>query len=154
MAPGRTDRASRFIAASRPALYRAIVDPTALIKWLPPEGMTGEVERFEPRTGGAYRIVLTYTDPQGAPGKSSDNSDVVEGRFVELVENRKVVQEGVFESDDDAFAGVMLLTWSLEDADGGTTVTVTAENVPPGISKEDHDAGLRSTLDNLAAYIA
>ncbi len=32
-------------------------------------------------------------------------------------------------------------------------VTVTAENVPNGISRADHDAGLRSSLDNLAGFV-
>lgn len=153
MAKGRTDTTSRVIAAPRAAIYGALLDPQALVTWLPPDGMTGKVERFEPRPGGAYRIVLTYTEPQGAPGKSSADTDVVEGRFVELVQDRKVVQESVFESDDPAFAGTMSLTWSLEEVEGGTRVTVTADNVPGGIRKEDHDAGLRSTLENLAAYL-
>jgi hypothetical protein len=32
-------------------------------------------------------------------------------------------------------------------------VTATADKVPPGISKSDHDAGLRSSLDQLAAFV-
>ncbi|MET3549076.1 hypothetical protein ABID47_005708 [Paenibacillus favisporus] len=31
-------------------------------------------------------------------------------------------------------------------------VTIVCENVPAGIRKEDHDVGLRSTLENLALY--
>jgi hypothetical protein len=33
-------------------------------------------------------------------------------------------------------------------------VTVRAENVPPGIDGESHDQGMRSSLENLAAYLA
>jgi len=36
----------------------------------------------------------------------------------------------------------------------GTRVTVRAENVPAGIRKQDHDAGLRSSLENLARHVA
>ncbi len=32
-------------------------------------------------------------------------------------------------------------------------VTVTADNVPNGISKADHDAGMRSSLENLTAFV-
>jgi hypothetical protein len=32
-------------------------------------------------------------------------------------------------------------------------VTVTADNVPSGISKADHDRALRSSLDNLAGFV-
>jgi hypothetical protein len=31
-------------------------------------------------------------------------------------------------------------------------VTVTAENVPPGIGQGDHHAGIHSSLENLASY--
>ena len=32
-------------------------------------------------------------------------------------------------------------------------VSIIAENVPEGIRKEDHDAGLNSSLQNLARYL-
>jgi hypothetical protein len=63
------------------------------------------------------------------------------------------VQRAIFQSDDPAFAGAMTVTWSFAGVDGGTEVTVVCDDVPSGISKEDHDAGLRSSLDNLAAFV-
>ena len=47
----------------------------------------------------------------------------------------------------------MRMVWDLEPAPGGTRVIFLAEDVPEGISKEDHDAGLKSSLENLAAYV-
>jgi hypothetical protein len=47
----------------------------------------------------------------------------------------------------------MTITWTFTPADGGTEVTVVAEDVPDGISQADHDAGLRSSLENLAALV-
>jgi hypothetical protein len=47
----------------------------------------------------------------------------------------------------------MVMTWTLGPAAGGTLVTLTAENVPPGISAEDHSAGLASSLENLARFV-
>lgn len=35
----------------------------------------------------------------------------------------------------------------------GTQVEIRAENVPPGVSPEDHAVGLASSLNNLAAYL-
>jgi len=37
--------------------------------------------------------------------------------------------------------------------DGGSDVSITAEDVPAGISAEDHAAGLASSLANLAAHL-
>jgi hypothetical protein len=47
----------------------------------------------------------------------------------------------------------MRITWVLEPARDGTLVTVRCDDVPSGIRAEDHQAGLTSTLDNLAAFV-
>ena len=147
----RTDTASRLIAAAPAAIYRAFVDPEALMQWLPPEGMSGRALLFEPREGGRYRIELRYRGE--GEGKSSAKTDITSGRFLALEPGRLVVQSVIFDSDDPAFAGEMIVTWTLAPAGGGTLVTVTAERVPAGISAEDHAAVLASSLDNLARFV-
>jgi uncharacterized protein YndB with AHSA1/START domain len=77
---------------------------------------------------------------------------VVRGRFLELVPNECLVELVEFESDDPAFAGAMTITTTLAPVSGGTEVTVLCENVPSGIRPSDHQAGLTSTLKNLAAF--
>jgi uncharacterized protein YndB with AHSA1/START domain len=121
-------------------------------RWLPPEGMTANMLAFSFREGGAYRMRLTYDEAQPTPGKTSENADEVEVRFVKLVQNERIEQSVVFDSDDPAFSGQMRITWVLESAQDGTLVTVRCEDVPAGIRPEDHQAGLTSTLDNLAAF--
>lgn len=149
----RTDRASRVIAALPEQVFAALVDPQALVAWLPPEGMTGRFEEFDARSGGRYRMILSYDDASDAPGKSTDNTDVVEGRFVDIVPNTRVVQAGDFDSDDPSFGGTMTMTWELTAVDAGTRLEVRADNVPEGISAQDHADGLNSSLANLAAYL-
>jgi uncharacterized protein YndB with AHSA1/START domain len=149
----RTDRASRVMAAPPKRVWAALVDPEALMAWLPPGGMTGRFERFDARPGGTYRMVLTYSDASGAPGKASVDSDIVEARFVDIVPGERVVQAVDFVSDDPAYAGTMTMTWKVTAVDGGTRVDIVAEDVPDGISPEDHAAGLASSLTNLAAYV-
>src|SRR5687768_9719321 len=101
----RTDSASRVIAASPAAVFAAFVDRDALLTWLPPDGMTARFERFDPRPGGSYRLVLTYPDGAVTKGKATSDSDVVEARYVDIVQDVKVVQAVDFVSDDPAFAG-------------------------------------------------
>ena len=148
----RIDTASRLIPAPPGALYRAFVDPEALVRWLPPEGMTGRIHAFEPRPGGRFDLVLAYADPGPGLGKSSQGEDKVRGCFAELVEDRRIVQLVEFDSPDPAF-GEMRMTWLFDAEPGGTRVTVRAENVPPGIRPEDHRTGMNSTLANLAAFV-
>ncbi|TCK26121.1 SRPBCC domain-containing protein [Pseudonocardia endophytica] len=150
----RTDSASRLVAAPAERVFRALVEPDALSAWLPPAGMSGVFERFDPGQGGGYRLVLTYGDVSSAPGKTTAGSDVVEARFVEIVPAVRVVQAVDFVADDPAFAGTMTMTWELTGEAGGTRVVIRADDVPSGISAEDHAVGLRSSLDNLARYLA
>jgi uncharacterized protein YndB with AHSA1/START domain len=149
----RTDTASRVIGAPPDRVYAALVDPEALTAWLPPEGMSGRFERFDARPGGSYRLVLTYADTSTARGKATPDSDVVEARFVDLVPGVRVVQAVDFVSDDPANAGTMTMTWELTAVEAGTRVDIRADDVPAGISAEDHAAGLESSLANLATYL-
>lgn len=150
---GRTDSATRFISAPADAIYRAFVDPAAWLEWLPPKGMTGEIYEFDARPGGTYRMALTYVGDHANAGKADANTDIVEGRFAELVPDVRVVQIVTFESSNPRFSGEMRMTWSILSKAAGSEVSIIAENVPPGISKADHDVGLRSTLENLAQFV-
>lgn len=47
----------------------------------------------------------------------------------------------------------MLMTWEVTAVNAGTRVDIRADNVPEGISAEDHAAGLASSLTNLASYL-
>jgi uncharacterized protein YndB with AHSA1/START domain len=149
----RTDTASRMIAAPLRDVFAALVDREALTVWLPPDGMTGRFEHFDPRPGGSYRLALTYTDPSHAPGKGTPDSDIVEARYVEIVSDVRVVQAVDFVSDDPAFAGTMIMTWEVTAVDGGTRIDIIADDVPDGISAEDHRVGLASSLANLADHL-
>jgi uncharacterized protein YndB with AHSA1/START domain len=116
--------------------------------------MTGRFEHFDARPGGSYRLVLSYDAAHGGSGKTTPDSDVVDVRFLAIEPNTRIVQAVNFASDDSAFASTMTMTWVLEAINGGTRVEIRADDVPPGISAEDHAAGLTASLENLAAYVA
>ncbi|MET9372490.1 SRPBCC domain-containing protein [Streptomyces griseoflavus] len=149
----RTDRAGRVIAAPPAAVYAALLDRESLEAWLPPDGMRGRVERWDPRPGGGFRMTLTYLDSTDSPGKTSEATDVVDVWFADLVPLQRVVQRVVFEADHPSYAGTMTMTWHLAAAGDRTEVTVTATDVPPGIDQADHEAGIASSLANLASYV-
>lgn len=148
----RTDSASRIMDATPEAVYAAMTDPAAMVVWLPPQGMRGQMLEFDLRPGGHYRMVLRYEDSSIA-GKTGENSDDVAVRFLDLVPGALVSQAVDFVSDDPAFAGTMVMNWMLRPVPEGTEVTIRAENVPSGISAEDHAEGLASSLDNLASFL-
>ncbi len=150
---GRLDSVSRVIKVTPSALYQAYLNPNALVVWMPPTGMSSTLETFNPIVGGGYKMILTYEGPDITSGKTTANTDVVEATFVKLVEDKKIALSGEFESDDPSFFGKMIMSWYFEEVDEGTKVTIIVENVPDGINKSDHLAGLNSTLDNLEKYV-
>ncbi|MFL6132526.1 MAG: SRPBCC domain-containing protein [Nocardioidaceae bacterium] len=147
-----TDVGRAVIGAPPAAVFAALVDVGARTVWLPPGGMSGRFDWFDARPGGGYHLILTYDDP-ATRGKSANNVDVVEVRFTIVEEPRRLVEEADFVSDDPTLAGTMTMTWSLEDVDPGTLVTITATDVPDGISSTDHVAAFESTLSNLDRYL-
>jgi uncharacterized protein YndB with AHSA1/START domain len=99
-------------------------------------------------------MVLTHRKlDRSIRGKTSEVTDTVIGRFLELVPDKEIVHLVTFVSDDPIFAGEMKMRWHLAPGPGETKVTMTCESVPEGIRQQDHDAGLRSTLKNLANFV-
>jgi uncharacterized protein YndB with AHSA1/START domain len=147
-------KVSRTIHAPRNVIYQAFLNPDALASWRAPENMKACVHSFEAREGGAYRMSLTYTNPENSPGgKTSEDTDTFQGKFIELVPDEKIVELIKFESRDPRFAGEMTMTTSFTDAGKGTEVTVLCENLPTGIRPEDNELGCRSSLQNLARLV-
>lgn len=152
MSKSRIDSAEKMIQASPDTIYQAFIHPQSMIKWLPPTGMSGQIDLFEPYKNGRYQFTLSYENSDTSLGKTSKNTDVSKGIFLELVPNQKIVMAGIFDSDDPKFSGKMIQTWYFEAIDEGTQVIIICENVPKGIRKEDHKIGLNSTLNNLANF--
>ncbi len=48
----------------------------------------------------------------------------------------------------------MTMTWEVTAVGDGVRVDIRADDVPAGISAEDHAAGLHSSLANLGRYLA
>ena len=63
-------------------------------------------------------------------GKSSENTDVVEARFVDLAPHKRIGLSIQFLSEDPQSAGTMTITWRLEPTSNGTLVAVVADDVP------------------------
>jgi uncharacterized protein YndB with AHSA1/START domain len=142
---------SRVIKARPEELYAAFLDLAALVDWLPPAEMTGEIHEIDARVGGGYRMSLFYPPNERAfRGKTSDREDMVKVRFVELAPLRRVVQAVSFVTTDPAFFGEMTMTATFKQVSGGTEVTLVFENLPPGLRAEDNEAGSRLSLEQLA----
>ena len=176
----RSTRVSQHVRASRPAVYRALLDADAIARWRVPDGMTSQVHEFEAREGGSFRVSLTYDtagssgdtaessgdtgkssgdagessgDTGKSSGKSAAHTDTYHGHFRKLVPDEQVVEVIEFETTVPEFAGTMTMTTTLTDADGGTDVLVVHEGIPAGVSAADNETGTRMALEKLAHLV-
>ncbi len=99
-------------------------------------------------------MVLIYDDPWGGLERPLLTRTLWRPDTSTSFPTTRVVQAVDFVSDDPASTGTMRMTWEVNAVDGGTCVTVTADDVPDSISAEDHATGLASSLANLADYVA
>jgi hypothetical protein len=74
-------------------------------------------------------------------------------QFVRLVENQCIEQSSVFKSDQPEFSGIIKITWTFQKTDGGNEVSVKCDDVPVGISQEDHEAGITTSHNKLAMFV-
>jgi uncharacterized protein YndB with AHSA1/START domain len=150
----RTDTSSAMIRSSPHSIYKAFLNPEAVAQWRPPKGMKCRIYEFNPQAGGFFRMSYGYGDKNHeVPGKTSEHEDIFHGRFLELIPNKRIVELIEFESEDPAFAGEMKITTTLVPVPGGSTeVSFRCENVPVGIRPDDHNKGMKSSLENLAEF--
>ncbi len=147
-----TTRLRQHVNAPRSLVYRALLDPRAVMQWRVPDGMRSHVHEFEAREGGSFRVSLTYDAPT-ATGKTTAQTDTYHGRFVKLVPDEQVVETMEFETTNPALAGEMTITTALVEVDGGTEIVAVHEGLPPGVPPADNETGWRMSLAKLAALV-
>lgn len=153
-ATAASTQVSTVIRATRSAVYRACVDGDKVAIWRVPDNMRAEVEIFDARQDGIYRIALTYRDPgDAAPGKSSSTTDRFQGRFAELVPFERIVEVVEFDSSDPLFAGEMRITTTFADTERGTEVTILCQDIPAGIRLGDNETGTIQALKKLTSLL-
>ncbi len=101
-------------------VYRAFLEPDAIVKWLPPNGFIGKVHHMDARTGGSYKMSFTNF----GTGKSHSFG----GEYLELVPNERIRHTDQF--DDPNLPGPMHVTVTFKSVAFGTEVDIRQEGVP------------------------
>jgi uncharacterized protein YndB with AHSA1/START domain len=124
-------RITRVFDASPDKVFRAHTDRELFEQWVGPNEVTTSVDRWDCRTGGAYRYVCLH--------------DGVEhgfyGSFHEVRPSERIVQTFTYEGEPD---GVCLEWLELEDQGDGRTRLVATSILP---SFEARDAMVSSGMD-------
>ena len=84
----QTIQLHRVLRATPDRVYRAFLDPDAMVKWLPPNGFTGKVHAMDARVGGGHRMSFTNF--------STGRSHSFGGKYLELVTNERLCYTDAF----------------------------------------------------------
>jgi uncharacterized protein YndB with AHSA1/START domain len=138
-----TVRFHRVLRATPERLYRAFLNPEAMVKWLPPNGFTGKVHHLEATVGGTYRMSFTNF--------TSGASHSFGGTYLELVPNERIRHTDRF--DDPNLPGEMQVTITLKQVSCGTELAIVQEGIPDVIPPEACCLGWQESLTLLAQLV-
>jgi uncharacterized protein YndB with AHSA1/START domain len=130
----------RLIKAPRDRVYAAWTDPVQMKQWFGPENVQTRDLIVDARVGGKFRWDLT---------NSKGEKMTMRGEYRELQPGKKIVFTWQWEDDEDWKDHISIVTVELDDADGGTELRLTHEQLPNEESREGHTRGWNSALDKL-----
>lgn len=138
-----TIRLHRVFTTTPEKLYRAFLDPEAMVKWLPPNGFTGKVHELDARVDGRYRMSFTNF--------TTGHSHSFGGKYLELTPHELIRHTDEF--DDPNLPGEMQTTITLRKVSCGTEVNIVQEGVPAAIPAEACYLGWQESLRLLAMLV-
>ena len=138
-----TVRFHRVLRATPEKVYRAFLDPDAMVKWLPPNGFTGKVHHLDAKVGGTYR--MSFTNFTTGKGHSFG------GKYLELVPGERIRYTDRFE--DPNLPGEMITTVTLKPVSVGTEINIVQEGLPQAIPLEACYLGWQQSLNHLAMLV-
>src|SRR5262245_64400839 len=141
--PGNTIRLHRVLRSTPERVYKAFLDPDAMVKWLPPNGFTAKMHHMDARVGGTYRMSFTNF--------TTGSSHSFGGKFLELTPGERLRYTDEF--DDPSLPGVIQVTVTLKKVSVGTEVHIVQEGVPEVIPAEACYLGWQESLTLLGKLV-
>jgi uncharacterized protein YndB with AHSA1/START domain len=141
--PTNTIRLHRVLRAKPERVYRAFLDPDAMVKWLPPNGFTGKVHHMDAKVGGTHKMSFTNF--------TTGNGHSFGGKYLELVPHERIRYTDAF--DDPNLPGEMQVTVTLKQVSVGTELDIVQEGVPEVIPLDACYLGWQESLILLAKLV-
>lgn len=133
----------RVLRATPDRVYRAFLNPDALVKWLPPHGFTAKIHTMKEGVGGGYHMSFTNF--------SSQKSHSFSATYLELKLNERICYTNRF--DDPAMPGEMTVTVELSSVLCGTELKIVQSGIPEMIPVEFCYLGWQESLVLLAQLV-
>lgn len=138
-----TVRFQRVFRAPPERVFRAFVDPDAMVKWLPPHGFTGRVHEIDARLGGQYRMSFTNI--------SNGQSHSFGGTYLAFLPGEVLSHTDSF--DDPGLPGQMVTRITFKAVSVGAEVNIEQSGIPEMIPPEACCLGWQESLQLLALLI-
>ena len=126
--------------ASPERVFNAWTNAKDIATWYGPEGFTNEVDAFDAKVGGAYRVAMHA--PDGAV-------HTVVGTFKTIEPHTKLVLTWQWEGAPGAMGAETLVTVEFKDVGGKTEMTMTHSGFPDDETKQSHNMGWSSSFNKL-----
>jgi uncharacterized protein YndB with AHSA1/START domain len=143
MSEKNTVRLHRVLNTTPERLYRAFIDPAAMVKWLPPHGFTATVHHMDARVGGGHKMSFTNF----TTGKSHSFG----GTYLELTPNERIRYTDSF--DDSNMSDEMQVTVEFRPVLCGTELSIIQAGIPAAIPVEFCYRGWQESLMLLAQLV-
>lgn len=140
----RTLTVTRHLSAPRETVFRAWTDPSELVRWWGPEGVTIPVCEVDLRPGGAWRTCML-----GSQGQEN----ICSGVYREIAEPERLEFTWAWETDG-VRGHETIITVEFHERDGGTDFVLTQRVFETAKSRDDHGMGWSSSMMCLERHLA
>lgn len=138
-----TVKIHRVFNAPPERVFKAFIDPDALVKWMAPNGFTAKVHHLEAKVGGTYKMSFNNF--------STGSSQSFGGTYHELIPNQLLRYTDQF--DDPNLPGQIEVIIQLNPVSVGTEVNITQSGIPDVIPVEACYLGWQESLQLLTLLV-
>lgn len=133
----------RVFSAPPERVYKAFLDPDAIVKWMPPHGFTAKLHQMDATVGGSYRMSFTNF--------STGTIHSFGGTYAELIPNQRIRYFDRF--DNPELAGEIEVIIEIKGVLVGTEVNITQSGIPKVIPVEACYLGWQESLQLLGLLV-
>lgn len=138
-----TVKLHRVFTAPPERVFRAFIDPDALVKWMAPHGFTAKVHHLDAKVGGSYKMSFSNF--------TTGTSQSFGGTYHEIMPNQLLRYTDQF--DDPNLPGQIEVMIQLHPVSVGTEVHITQSGIPDVIPAEACYLGWQESLQLLTLLV-
>jgi uncharacterized protein YndB with AHSA1/START domain len=143
MSKSNTVKLHWVLSAPPERVFKAFIDPDALVKWMAPHGFTAKVHHLDAKVGGSYKMSFSNF--------STGSSHSFGGTYHEIIPNQLLRYSDQF--DDSNLPGNIEMIIQFKAVSVGTEVHITQSGIPEVIPVEACYLGWQESLQLLTLLV-